>query len=83
MHISLLWSSDKLLRNWLSTFRASGAWEEFARKIWMRAYPGAALIPVATPLSDRLSSPAAQAGNKLKEPRLLVLSLLAKMSADQ
>jgi hypothetical protein len=25
MHISLLWSSDKLLHNWLSTFRASGA----------------------------------------------------------
>jgi hypothetical protein len=37
MHISLLWSSDKLLRNWLSTFRASGAWEEFASKIFQRA----------------------------------------------
>jgi hypothetical protein len=32
MHISLLWSPDKLLRNWLSTFRASGAQEEFASK---------------------------------------------------
>jgi hypothetical protein len=34
---NLLWSSDKHLRNWLSTFRASGAWEEFASKIWKRA----------------------------------------------
>jgi hypothetical protein len=41
MHISLLWSSDKLLRNWLSTLRASGAWEEgFASKIFQRVRIG-------------------------------------------